>query len=179
MLAASDVVRVYQSLSQAECAFCSIKIVDLKIRPIHYRLSGRVRAHELLCMLACYLEWHMRQALAPILFDNHQRPRRPPREPRSSLPCRLQSRASHDRHSANDGLPAHGFQSLLAELATFTRNTIAMTACSARHLPALPATHSNTDSRLRKPPRAAPAVGSKSPPLTHYPGSSLFVAGNG
>jgi transposase len=54
------VVRVYKSLSQAERAFRSIKTVDLEIRPIHHRLSDRVRAHVLLCMLAYYLEWHMR-----------------------------------------------------------------------------------------------------------------------
>ena len=72
-LATSDVVRVYKSLSQAERAFRSIKTVDLEIRPIHHRLSDRVRAHVLLCMLACYLEWHMRQARAHILFDDHHR----------------------------------------------------------------------------------------------------------
>src|SRR6478672_10133252 len=118
-LATSDVVRVYKSLSQAERAFRSIKTVDLEIRPIHHRLSDRVRAHVLLCMLAYYLEWHMRQALAPILFDDHQR----------------------------------------AEAAA-ARSSI---GGSARHVPALPATDTDTAPRLRTSRRAAQAVGSKSP----------------
>ena len=66
-------VRAYKDLSQAERAFRSLKTVDLEVRPIHHRLPDRVRAHVLLCMLAYYLEWHMRQALAPVLFDDHQR----------------------------------------------------------------------------------------------------------
>lgn len=129
-LAASDVVRVYKSLSHAERAFRSIKTVDLEIRPIHHRLADRVRAHVLLCMLAYYLEWHMRQALAPILFDDHQ-----PAEAaaaRSSIVAPAQRSKAARRKAAtkrtDDGLPVHSFQSLLAELATFTRNTMAMAA---------------------------------------------------
>jgi transposase len=129
-LAASDVVRVYKSLSQAERAFRSIKTVDLEIRPIHHRLSDRVRAHVLLCMLAYYLEWHMRQALAPILFDDHQRTEAA--AARSSIVAPAQRSKAARRKAAtkrtDDGLPVHSFQSLLAERATFTRNTMAMTA---------------------------------------------------
>jgi hypothetical protein len=127
-LATSDVVRVYKSLSQAERAFRSIKTVDLEIRPIHHRLSNRVRAHVLLCMLAYYLEWHMRQALAPILFDDHQRAEAA--AARSSIVAPAQRSKAARRKAATkrtaDGLPVHSFQSLLAELATFTRNTMAM-----------------------------------------------------
>jgi hypothetical protein len=127
-LAASDVVRVYKSLSQAERAFRSIKTVDLEIRPIHHRLSDRVRAHVLLCMLAYYLEWHMRQALAPILFDDHQRAEAA--AARSSIVAPAQRSTAARRKAAtkrtSDGLPVHSFQSLLADLATFTRNTMAM-----------------------------------------------------
>jgi hypothetical protein len=127
-LATSDVVRVYKSLSQAERAFRSIKTVDLEIRPIHHRLSDRVRAHVLLCMLAYYLEWHMRQALAPILFDDHQRAEAA--AARSSIVAAAQRSKAARRKAATkrtaDGLPVHSFQSLLAELATFTRNTMAM-----------------------------------------------------
>jgi Transposase DDE domain len=72
-LAASEVVQAYKGLSRAERAFRSIKTVDLEVRPIHHRLPDRVRAHVLLCMLSYYLEWHMRRALAPVLFDDHQR----------------------------------------------------------------------------------------------------------
>jgi hypothetical protein len=129
-LATSDVVRVYKSLSQAERAFRSIKTVDLEIRPIHHRLSDRVRAHVLLCMLAYYLEWHMRQALAPILFDDHQRAEAA--AARSSIVAPAQrskaARSKAAKKRTADGLPVHSFQSLLAELATFTRNTMAMAA---------------------------------------------------
>jgi hypothetical protein len=129
-LAASDVVRVYKSLSQAERAFRSIKTVDLEIRPIHHRLPDRVRAHVLLCMLAYYLEWHMRQALAPILFDDHQRAEAA--AARASIVAPAQRSKAARRKAAtkrtDDGLPVHSFQSLLAELATFTRNTMAMAA---------------------------------------------------
>src|SRR6476619_942443 len=129
-LATSDVVRVYKSLSQAERAFRSIKTVDLEIRPIHHRLSDRVRAHVLLCMLAYYLEWHMRQALAPILFDDH--PRAEAAAARSSIVAPAQrSKAARQKAATKrtaDGLQVHSFQSLLAELATFTRNTMAMAA---------------------------------------------------
>jgi hypothetical protein len=129
-LATSDVVRVYKSLSQAERAFRSIKTVDLEIRPIHHRLSDRVRAHVLLCMLAYYLEWHMRRPLAPILFDDHQRAEAA--AARSSIVALAQRSKAARRKAATkrtaDGLPIHSFQSLLAELATFTRNTMAMAA---------------------------------------------------
>jgi transposase len=129
-LATNDVVRVYKSLSQAERAFRSIKTVDLEIRPIHHRLSDRVRAHVLLCMLAYYLEWHMRQALAPILFDDHQRAEAA--AARSSIVAPAQRSKAARRKAATkrtaDGLPVHSFQSLLAELATFTRSTMAMAA---------------------------------------------------
>jgi hypothetical protein len=124
-LAASDVVRVYKSLSQAERA-----TVDLEIRPIHHRLSDPVRAHVLLCMLAYYLEWHMRQALAPILFDDHQRAQAA--AARSSIVAPAQRSKAARRKAATkrtaDGLPVHSFQSRLAELATFTRNIMAMAA---------------------------------------------------
>ena len=129
-LAASDVVRAYKSLSQAERAFRSIKTVDLEIRPIHHRLADRVRGHVLLCMLAYYLEWHMRQALAPILFDDHQRAEAA--AARSSIVAPAQRSRAARRKAASkrtdDGLPVHSFQSLLAELATFTHNTMAMAA---------------------------------------------------
>jgi len=129
-LAASDVVQAYKRLSQAERAFRSIKTVDLEIRPIHHHLPDRVRAHVLLCMLAYYLEWHMRQALAPILFDDHQRAEAA--AARSSIVAPAQRSKAARRKAATkrtaDGLPVHSFQSLLAELATFTRNTMAVAA---------------------------------------------------
>ena len=69
-LPAEEAVRSYKGLSRIERAFRSYKTVDLKVRPVHHRLEGRVRAHVFLCMLAYYVEWHMRRALAPLLFDD-------------------------------------------------------------------------------------------------------------
>ena len=69
----ADTVRAYKSLASVERAFRSLKTVDLDIRPIFHWVSPRVRAHVFLCMLAYHLEWHMRQALAPMLFDDHDR----------------------------------------------------------------------------------------------------------
>ncbi len=83
-LAAPEVVRSYKDLSRAERAFRSLKTVDLEIRPIHHRLPDRVRAHVLLCMLAYYVEWHMRQVLAPVLFDAINAMKPPPPAPRLS-----------------------------------------------------------------------------------------------
>jgi hypothetical protein len=129
-LTATDVVRSYKDLSQVERAFRSIKAVDLHIRPIHHRLSDRVRAHVLLCMLAYHLEWHMRQALAPILFDDHQRT--VAATTRSSIVASAQRSNAARRKAAtkrtDDDLPVHSFQSLLAELATFTRNSMTVSA---------------------------------------------------
>lgn len=69
MLDAEGTVRAYKDLARVERAFRSLKNVDLKIRPIYHHLANRVRAHVFLCVLAYYVEWHMRQALAPLLFD--------------------------------------------------------------------------------------------------------------
>jgi transposase len=70
-LDAASTVKTYKQLAQVERAFRCIKTVDIEVRPIHHRWPHRVRAHVFLCMLAYYLEWHMRQALKPILFDDH------------------------------------------------------------------------------------------------------------
>ena len=102
-LDAPTTVRAYKGLSHAERAFRSLKTVDLKIRPIHHWLEDRVRAHVFLCMLAYYVEWHMRERLKPILFDDDQldqvkparrsRPRNPPPAPRPSAPPRSPPKA--------------------------------------------------------------------------------------
>jgi hypothetical protein len=132
-LAAPEVVRSYKGLSRAERAFRSIKTVDLEVRPIHHRLSDRVRAHLLLCMLAYYVEWHMRDALAPILFDDHQRAEAADKR-RSIVAPACRSRAAQRKAASKrteDNLPVHSFRSLLAELTTFTRNTMAMAMAAA------------------------------------------------
>ena len=99
-LPADEAVRSYKSLSRVESAFRSLKSVDLKVRPVHHRLAGRVRAHVLLCVLAYYVEWHMRRRLAPILFDDDRRTddRASPVEPARKSNA-ASSRASSNRAS--------------------------------------------------------------------------------
>lgn len=133
VLDSAAVVRAYKGLSNAERAFRSLKTVDIEIRPIHHRRNHRVRAHVLLCMLAYYLEWHMRQALKPILFDDHDK--QAAEAARSSVVAKaVRSEAAKRKISTkrtDDDLPVHSFQSLLADLATFTRNTMMMGDSSA------------------------------------------------
>lgn len=125
-MAAADTVRAYKSLARAEQAFRSLKTVDLEVRPIFHWTAPRVRAHVLLCMLAYHLEWHMRQALAPLLFDDHDRAAG--EALRASPVATAQPSPAARRKAAtkrtDDGLPVHSFRSLLADLATLTRNTV-------------------------------------------------------
>jgi transposase len=119
-------VRSYKSLSQVERAFRCIKTVDLQVRPVHHWLAGRVRAHVFLCMLAYYLEWHMRQKLAPLLFDDTDKDAA--EAARESVVAKAQRSADAIRKQTTgvtpDGTPVHSFQTLLADLATLARNTI-------------------------------------------------------
>jgi hypothetical protein len=128
MLDAAGTVRAYKNLATVERAFRSLKTVDLEVRPIHHRLAGRVRAHVLLCMLAYYLEWHMRQVLKPILFDDHDRAAA--EAARTSIVAKAERSTAGERKVAtkhtDDGLPVHSLHSLLADLATVTRNTMAI-----------------------------------------------------
>jgi hypothetical protein len=125
-LSTADVVRSYKSLSQVERAFRSMKTVELHIRPIHHRKEQRVRAHVFLCMLAYYLEWHMRRALAPILFDDDDRERGHGRRESVVAPARRSERAEQKAFSkrTDAGEPVHSFKSLLRDLATITQNRI-------------------------------------------------------
>jgi hypothetical protein len=119
-------VRSYKSLAQVERAFRCIKTVDLQVRPVHHWLAERVRAHVFLCMLAYYLEWHMRRALAPLLFDDTDKDAA--EAARQSVVAKAQrSRGAIRKQTTGvtpDGLPVHSFRTLLADLATLTRNTI-------------------------------------------------------
>jgi transposase len=122
-MSAPDCVRSYKSLSRVERAFRTLKSVDLKIRPIHHRLAERVRAHLLLCMLAYYVEWHMREAWREIMFADEDQHAKQTRDP--VAPARRSAKALrkvHTRH-LDDGSPTHSFSTLLDELATITRNT--------------------------------------------------------
>ncbi len=119
-------VRSYKSLAVVERAFRCIKTIDLQVRPIHHWLADRVRAHVFLCMLAYYLEWHMRQRLAPMLFDDTDKAAA--EALRKSVVAQAQrSPAAVKKQTTGlteDGLPVHSFRSLLADLATLARNTI-------------------------------------------------------
>jgi Transposase DDE domain len=127
-LDAAATVAAYKQLATVERAFRSLKTVDLEIRPIHHRAEDRVRAHVFLCMLAYHLEWHMRQACAPILFDDHDRTAAA--AARRSIVAAAQRSPAARRKAADkrtdSGLPVHSFRTLLADLATVTRNTMAL-----------------------------------------------------
>jgi transposase len=122
----ADTVRSYKSLARVERAFRCIKTVDLNVRPVYHWLEDRVRAHVLLCMLAYYLEWHMRQCLAPMLFDDTYKEEA--EALRSSVVAPAQrSKAALKKQTTGltpDGLPVHSFHTLLVDLATMARNTI-------------------------------------------------------
>ena len=119
-------VRAYKSLSMVERAFRCLKTVDLHVRPIHHWLEERVRAHVFLCMLAYYLEWSLRARLAPMLYDDDDKDaaealRESPVAKAQRSPAALAKSATG---RTAEGVPVHSFQSLLADLATLTRNTI-------------------------------------------------------
>jgi hypothetical protein len=139
-LDAAATVRAYKSLAGVERAFRSLKTVDLDIRPIFHWASPRVRAHVFLCMLAYHLEWHMRAALAPILFDDHDRAAG--EALRSSPVAKAQPSPAARRKAktkrTDDGLPVHSFRTLLADLATLTRNTVKLAGAPATALLASP-----------------------------------------
>ena len=119
-------VRGYKSLSLVERAFRCIKTVDLQIRPVYHWLADRVRAHVFLCMLAYYLEWHMRQRLAPMLYDDTDK--EAAEALRSSVVAKAErSPAAVTKQTTGrteNGLPVHSFRTLLNDLATLTRNTL-------------------------------------------------------
>lgn len=120
---APSCVRSYKALSNVERAFRSLKTMDLKVRPIHHRLAERVRAHILLCMLAYYVEWHMRQAWAPLMFADTDQAAKATRDP--VAPAKRSAAAQRKAQSKviDDGQPAHSFATLMAEMATIVRNT--------------------------------------------------------
>ena len=132
-LSAVESVEAYKSLSSVEHAFRTIKTVDLKVRPIHHRLEERVRCHIFLCMLAYYVEWHMRRDLAPILFDDEDRETANAQRDSIVAPAQRSpsARAKAKTKRTEDGLPVHSFRTLLADLASIVRNTCTPTAISA------------------------------------------------
>jgi hypothetical protein len=127
---AAGTVRAYKSLAQVERAFRCMKTVDLALRPVFHWTAPRVRAHVLLCMLAYYLEWHMRQPLAPMLFDDHDgataRAERTSPVAKAKVSKAADRKASTQRVDAGNGEthPVHSFRTLLGDLATLARNTV-------------------------------------------------------
>jgi transposase len=127
----ADCVRSYKALANVERAFRSLKTVDLKVRPIHHRTAERVRAHILLCMLAYYVEWHMREAWRELMFADTEQAAKATRDP--VAPAK-RSQAALDkiaRRTLDDGTPVHSFSTLMAELATVVRNTCRTPAAAA------------------------------------------------
>jgi len=129
-------VRAYKSLAFVERAFRSLKTVDLQIRPLYHWLSTRVRAHVFLCMLSYHVEWHLRARLAPMLYDDDDR--EAAAALRTSIVAKagrsLAAQAKQTRGVTDDGLPVHSFQSLLADLATLTRNEVVTAVAPAAAL---------------------------------------------
>jgi transposase len=126
VLTSEDTVRAYKDLSTVERAFRCMKTVDLKIRPIFHWLDDRICAHVFLCMLAYYVEWHMREKLASLLFDDHQRDEA--EAMRASIvqpaPRSEAARAKDKTKRTEDGLPVHSFRTLLADLGTLAKNRV-------------------------------------------------------
>lgn len=123
-LSAEASVARYKSLSQVERAFRCLKSVDLKIRPIHHRLPDRVRAHIFLCVLAYYVEWHMREALAPILFDDDQKELAQKMRESIVAPAQRSPSALRKAKRTEEDGPVHSFRTLLQDLATITKNRV-------------------------------------------------------
>ena len=127
---AATTVRSYKSLAQVERAFRCMKTADLELRPVFHWTAPRVRAHILLCMLAYYLEWNMRQPLAPMLFDDHDHPAAEAERASPVVKAKV-SRAAYRKTSTQridvgdgDVQPVHSFRTLLGDLATLARNTV-------------------------------------------------------
>ena len=120
---AADCVRHYKSLAQVERAFRILKSIDLRIRPIHHRLADRVRAHIFVCMLAYYVEWHLREAWRELLFADSDQAAKATRDP--VAPARRSAAAERkaSTRTLEDGTAAHSFATLMDELSTIVRNT--------------------------------------------------------
>lgn len=135
-LSADDAVRSYKNLSSVEQLFRTLKGVETLVRPIRHREERRVKAHIFICMLAYYVEWHMRKALAPLLFDDEQlTDNKKTRDPVAPAKPSIQAKQKKSKRITADGLPIHSFKTLLEELGMYMRNY-----CSIREV--------NTESNL-------------------------------
>jgi transposase len=118
-----ECVRSYKALAQVERAFRSLKTIDLKVRPIHHRTADRVRAHILLCMLAYYVEWHMREAWRELLFADTEQQAKAGRDPVAPAKRSAAALDKVTRHRLDDGSSVHSFRTLLDALSGIVRNT--------------------------------------------------------
>ena len=120
---AADCVRNYKALANVERAFRSLKTIDLKVRPIHHRTADRVRAHIFLCVLAYYVEWHMREAWRELMFADTEQQAKATRDPVAPARRSKAAQIKAARHTLQDGTPAHSFSTLMAELGAIVRNS--------------------------------------------------------
>ena len=132
MMSKEEVVRSYKQLSRVERAFRCLKGVDLKVRPIYHRLPNRVRAHVLLCMLGYYVEWHMRRALAPLLFQDDDKAGAERLRVSVVAPAKRSPKAQKKATTkqTEQGTPVHSFSSLLKDLGTIVKNQLQPQATS-------------------------------------------------
>jgi hypothetical protein len=123
-LSAPDAVRAYKSLGQVEQAFRCLKGIDLRIRPIHHRTENHVKAHVFLCLLAYYVEWHMRKAIGSLLFADDELDRtRWTRDPVAPAHPSVTAQKKKQTMRTPEGLPVHSFLTILRELGTRSKNT--------------------------------------------------------
>ncbi len=129
---APTTVKAYKSLSQVESAFRCYKSIDLKLRPIYHYKGERVKAHIFLCMLAYYVEWHLRESLAPLLFEDEEVSALTTDVIRAS---RSKSAIAKDRKKRNsEGLPVHSFRTLLSDLGTICLNKVRYSNSSGEYI---------------------------------------------
>jgi transposase len=131
-LTAEQTVSAYKDLSQVEWAFRSLKTMDLQLRPIHHWKDDRIRSHVFICMLAYYVEWHLRGALSKLLFDDHEREAAEATRPSIVSPAPRSGaakRKEQDRRTP-EGFPVQSFQCLLKDLATLCKNRVRWTSHS-------------------------------------------------
>jgi len=121
-ISTEDTVRNYKKLSQVERAFRSLKTIDLKVRPIHHRDADRVRAHIFLCMLSYYVEWHMHEALRPLLFSDEDLEAKTTRDPVAPAKRSASALAKAKTKKTAEGFEAHSFRTLMNHLGTIVRN---------------------------------------------------------
>ncbi len=122
-MSAADAVRNYKSLSQVERAFRSLKTIDLHVRPIHHRVADRVRGHIFLCMLAYWVEWHMKEAWRPLLFADEEPGAKAWQDPVAPAERSESAELKASTKTLPDGSPAHSFRTLLQDLSSIVRNT--------------------------------------------------------